>query len=102
MDKEQIKFVHLRNYSSDNKREIEPRGGITLAITEKKDSFNVGLAHCSFKDNYNKKIGRLIANGRLINPRNGKFVYSFSKLNYDLQKVIKFYIQLEERKLGDA
>jgi len=58
---------------------IGPKGGTTVAMEEiPVDMFReletgtvleaqVGLAKCSLKDNYNKKIGRAIAKSRLTN-----------------------------------
>lgn len=69
-----VKFIHLRRYKNwwesggaDDYDIYEPRGGTTIAY--KKDVFadlvKVGVAKCSEKDHYNKKIGRQVAMGRL-------------------------------------
>ena len=43
-----------------------PRGGVTIAEVKIDDMVYTGSATCSIKDNFNKKIGRAIAIGRLI------------------------------------
>jgi hypothetical protein len=52
-------------------RRIKPQGGYTYACVMD-DSGRVanGMAVCSFKDNYNKKIGRQIAVGRAMKQLN--------------------------------
>lgn len=45
-----------------------PRGGFTIAtfISPDKTVIVQGAAHCSHRDNYNKKLGRTIAIGRAL------------------------------------
>lgn len=48
---------------------IQPRGGRTMVeiySVEEEAPVAVGMARCSLKDNYNKKIGRDIATGRAL------------------------------------
>lgn len=48
---------------------MDPRGGITrvrLYDPKTKDILAEGVAHCSDRDNYSKKLGRLIATGRAM------------------------------------
>lgn len=53
-------------------REINPRGGLTIAqiVREDHEGWRVvicdGEAYCSENDNYNRKIGREIAVGRAL------------------------------------
>lgn len=72
-----IVFNHTRYATMDGS--LLPKGGITFAMEEiTPDLFNqitedhileaqFGFARCSDKDLYNKKIGREIAKGRMIN-----------------------------------
>ena len=60
-----IKWVHVRPHNGND--EILPRGGTTIARTEKSDGTTIERqANCSVKDTYNKKLGRVIATGRLL------------------------------------
>lgn len=73
-----LQFVHNRELTFKNKElKLLTKGGETIAMEEvpldmfkqiTKEhvlSVHVGKALCSKKDNYNKKIGREIATGRL-------------------------------------
>ena len=52
--------------------EIEPRGGVThVRITTPDGEELKGVARCSLKDNYNKRLGVKIALGRAL--KNHKF-----------------------------
>lgn len=64
-----VKFVHIREY--DNRGNEYPRGGMTVAFQrvkseQGKDLYWVSKAMCSARDNFCKKTGRSIAEGRLI------------------------------------
>lgn len=75
-----VKYVHLRkpqcvtdNYE-DMKKFVRANGGKTLAYIEldtpikingKETTEIIAEANCSLKDSYNKKLGRMIAVGRL-------------------------------------
>lgn len=74
---ENIKFKHFRFEEIDpNNKDtvIIPQGGVTLAYSEEKNledeeglsKFIYAMAWCHHTDNYNKKIGRAIATGRLV------------------------------------
>jgi len=45
-----------------------PKGGVTVAAAVNNDGVvrYVGTAFCSMADNFNRKVGRLIATGRLL------------------------------------
>ena len=60
------KFIHIRIQSIIT-GELHPCGGTTLAYDYDPDSKMISyqFAQCSRKDNYNKKVGRTIASGRL-------------------------------------
>ena len=62
-----VNFLHVRNYTDDG--EILANGGLTIAFTEAldgaKDTLWAGLSKCSDRDSFSKRIGRLIAQGRL-------------------------------------
>lgn len=71
-----IKFAHIRHkYTIDTgavlDEVISPNGGVTVAYVVD-EVFNVlgySYAKCSKKDNYNKKVGRQIAQNRLKSPK---------------------------------
>ena len=57
-----VKFHHIRGYG--------PRGGLTIAYYQPvPGKIYYAEAHCHPKDNYNKKLGRMKAEGRLNSPR---------------------------------
>jgi hypothetical protein len=69
-----VYFIHIRNYGD---------GALTAAIRlcqDSNDSVDVAVAFCSPKDQFSRKKGRLIAEGRL---RSGKLFYSNSWLDLD-------------------
>ena len=53
---ESVRFIH-DHYGN--------RGGRTIAYIRDGDSYRVGLAACSLRDNYDKTIGRRLARRRL-------------------------------------
>lgn len=65
-----IKFKHFRYYNNEH---LLPHGGQTVAYVDQTPlfprdvphTFRVAYAICSDKDNFNKKIGRLVSSGRL-------------------------------------
>lgn len=67
-----VRFIHLRTPDPS-----EPRGGATLAYTSDTDKddnkvVKIGVAFCHTRDNYNKKLGRVKAYGRLTQLNTGR------------------------------
>lgn len=64
-----IKFVHCRNINKDGT--INPNGGLTIAYNINSEFKVVGwaAAKCHTNDNYNKKLGRMKASGRLLSNK---------------------------------
>lgn len=70
---ENIKFKHFRYLTDDEGQTFDTKGGTTVAFVdetpEKGDgqphTFRYAVAHCHEKDNFNRRIGRLISSGRL-------------------------------------
>ena len=59
-----IKWRHERETKDDN---ILPNGGKTIAyIIDSEGNTIEGTSNCSIRDTYNKKLGRIIATGRLF------------------------------------
>lgn len=66
MKKYDVKYMHLRN--RDCYGHFEAKGGYTIAYVpanEERTCYDVGVARCSKKDNYVKKLGRTQAKERL-------------------------------------
>ena len=63
MNQGKVHFRHIRNF---DKKNITARGGRTIAFRQiDENTIEFAIAKCSPKDNFNKKIGRRIAEGRL-------------------------------------
>lgn len=43
-----------------------PRGGFTLAYIIDEDKVYIGIANCSWNDNFNKAVGRVVASSKAI------------------------------------
>lgn len=60
-------FMHYRKYNRQG--QIESRGGLTLAVNLDGRAIHVAMAECGRKDNFDRKRGRMIAEGRLNNDK---------------------------------
>ena len=80
-----VQFKHFRNRVWDYGTcsvEIDPRGGVTIAYVEGDGTSPIGIALCSAKDGYNKKIGRELATKRL---QESPYIISNDELEWILQ-----------------
>lgn len=59
-----VRYQHHR--PTDDKGNLLPKGGTTVASILKDDIEIKAISECSAKDTYRKKIGRIIATGRLL------------------------------------
>lgn len=60
-------FTHVRHFNGEVWAELSPRGGVTEArIVRGGEVIGTGYAFCSRHDNFNKRIGRDIAQGRAL------------------------------------
>lgn len=98
-------FIHLRRNDPRFEHGVtDPRGGITVAFDLDEDTGLVvsQAAFCNNKDNYNKRLGRVKAAGRLSsNPILG----AFDDLKEYRQFIYKFweaYSYLSNEELRDA
>jgi hypothetical protein len=62
MEKTEL-LIHLRNMDDEGK--INSRGGRTFYAHKVGSAWNVEVAMCCSKDNYNKAVGRAIVKGRI-------------------------------------
>ena len=60
-----IQFIHRRPICT-TQGDFASRGGMTVAYRPGDGFVEYSIAHCSSKDNFNKKLGRGIATGRLL------------------------------------
>jgi len=67
-----VSFMHYRKY--DRQGQIESKGGLTLAIERHGNQLIVAMAECGRHDNFNRKLGRTIAEGRLRARSNNHLV----------------------------
>lgn len=56
------RYWHFRN--RNEKGEIESCGGVTVAVVLFGGASRWGVARCSSRDNFSKKLGRVISEGR--------------------------------------
>jgi hypothetical protein len=56
-------FMHYRKF--DRRGQIMAKGGLTLAIQQDGQQLTIAMAECGRKDNFNRSLGRIIAEGRL-------------------------------------
>lgn len=68
------KFMHFRSYEGSKVpwAEVSSKGGATVAYCEGETGISYGIAYCHANDRYNRKKGRLIAEGRMFNERTSK------------------------------
>lgn len=62
-----MRFLHIRNrHGDDQNYEVTTKGGITVAyeVVNNGDEVHMATAKCSIRDNYCRKTGRTIAEGR--------------------------------------
>lgn len=68
-----IKFLHFREYTAVNlfREEVSANGGCTVAYTVSDDNTSVHYAKsvCHYSDNYNKRLGRIKAQGKLLSEK---------------------------------
>ena len=64
-----VSFMHFRKF---NNGQMQPKGGMTVAIAATDTRINFAISECSEHDVFNKKIGRGISEGRLNAMRAGK------------------------------
>lgn len=57
-----MRFLHIRK--ENDIREMSIKGGITVAYEVDDDTVEIATARCSDRDNYCRKTGRSIAEGR--------------------------------------
>lgn len=67
----EVKFIHLRRVEVGNGGlRVSCRGGLTVAFTpEPTGGFRIATAQCHERDNFNRKIGRIKAQGRLLSKQ---------------------------------
>lgn len=86
-----VKFMHLR--PPDGKKHSNGRiypcsnGGMTVAYTEDQGVIHFAVAFCSEKDNFNYKIGRMKAAGRLDSDK-----WRYSIHNYTVGTVPQYIL----------
>lgn len=60
-------YLHIRNLNADE--QPDSRGGATYAYRVVDNKLEFGAAYCTLNDNFNKKIGRQIAESRMATKR---------------------------------
>ena len=58
-----LRFIHLRFWNGTGI--LAPDGGYTIAYVPTSSHVHVAYSRCSLRDNFNKKVGRNIAAGRM-------------------------------------
>lgn len=83
-----IQFIHRRNFDHMWYAGPSTHGGATVAYQEVKPGLiEYSVARCSTRDNFNKKLGRDIATGRLavgkVETVTGVSVEEFREMMYN-------------------
>ena len=62
-----MRFIHLRKYSDTQDRwgDVLPKGGLTIGYTIDDEVVKYSVARCNDKDHFNKRVGRMICEGRM-------------------------------------
>lgn len=94
-----LKYAHIRN--KDDRGNFLNGGSFTIAfeeIEEQHGGFTVtyAISHCNPKDNFCKKIGRDIANGRYLRDQVGSIMYNGEKPN--LKTIVNSIAETEKSK----
>jgi len=63
-----IDYIHHRNmyHNGNGTMQIAPKGGTTIAVINKDNKNIIGLSKIPSNKTYNKKMGRIVAGGRLL------------------------------------
>lgn len=92
-------FIHLRLVDRET-QEILPYGGYTFCYIpfhgNNPNSCTIGVAKCSFSDNFSKKIGRSISRGRAVSFTEGFSLSVNGPLNYEQLDNIAMEIALND------
>jgi hypothetical protein len=66
-EKTNMRFIHLRKYAQKFRLcdEILPKGGTTIGYVIDGENVKYSISRCNDKDHFNKRIGRLICEGRM-------------------------------------
>lgn len=77
----EVKFIHLRAIEvGTGGLRVSCRGGLTVAFTpEPEGGYRIATAQCHAKDNFNRKVGRIKAAGRLNSDRQSKVIKADEK-----------------------
>jgi hypothetical protein len=83
-----VKYIHLRRWKNG---EPLPHGGATIAYyIDETDTAHYSIAECSDKDNFNRKIGRNVADGRLFGPKKKEhLLYLGNNLLHPVTQIVK-------------
>lgn len=81
--------MHYRKF--DRRGQIMPKGGLTLAIEQDGNQLTVAMAQCGRKDNFNRQMGRTIAEGRL-KARSNKHLF---KLELPPETSLKSFVHAQ-------
>jgi hypothetical protein len=73
-----MEFIHIRFHEPN--RSVKAKGGYTFCFSDSGDG-KCGASKCHERDNYNKREGRVKAQGRMISEK-----FSFSVLGLDPEK----------------
>lgn len=97
-----VRFIHVRDteWITTTKKRILPTGGVTIAYdsTPIHNSIKYAIAKCHGKDQYNKKLGRAKAGGRLVSTKQCKYM-PLAKPNYnyilrEIEQELREYLEL--------
>jgi hypothetical protein len=71
--RDDVRFLHYRSFEyqegpdGEDIEVVSPREGATVAYVQEGNHFRYAIAYCGQRDNFNRRIGRSISRGRLLN-----------------------------------
>lgn len=96
-----VRYIHLRDYTSSEETP-DARGGATIAYRTAGDVTHYAISECHPKDNFNKAIGRIKAEGKLSSSRLCKSLETTGNRNIEICYLLRGLYYQEKCKAWPA
>lgn len=85
----EVKFIHIRNITVAD--EVAGKGGTTVAYVDCGGGvYRFAIAKCHNSDNYNKKVGRAKAGGKLASPKHSYMIDKIASIGDLIDYVVSY------------